>query len=614
MATIALRRSAFHLVGISVAVYLGAREIYSHDFSNSTDVFRGPFESPVGLRNTTILPPIESLDDSTSITSISDAPTFTTTEYITIVRTPEPEDRGLSTVRPIYGGQNGRNPYANNPLVQSLSHAVAPLFGNPTFIAVHGFLEKIWKHPVTKIIVDAINFVLGFFLFLWALLPEGVRDVLILLAHLSFFLTSFYSGVSYYLNWKLRGWVNPSTPDDSASPPSFPWWRRWRRSHWSGGSPGGGGGNPPSDDSKPGDAPTGPKPPTNTRSVETQTGDNITPAGTQTDGNTASAEPQTDDNSRSIGTQTTETRSTITARERECQNNLQRVQSELAEARINTAANEGTIARLEQSNKDLRLNHSDLRRQVDLLTARNNELGEQVSEMTEQDRKKNVDLSFNLTRVQTLQGQILRAAEAHSSEISGLQAERGAAPTDLGSAIASHQEEIKRLNESHEAEITQLTSTHDAVVQELESEVEKLKDTPRKAEDPDDAEERHKREIKDAIDRERAKARKELQDKTAQHQKRISELENKLEEERKQRERSATLSVPTPQAESAELSRLRQENQRLNSLLASKDSAERAAKEQRKLSAEAQENQTKALADCNNKVGALENTNAELVQ
>ncbi|KAH0286616.1 hypothetical protein M436DRAFT_83192 [Aureobasidium namibiae CBS 147.97] len=604
MATMALRHSALHVLAIGVSVYLGAREIYSHDFSNSTDVFRGPVESPVALRDTTILPSIESLDESTSITSTpydSDTPTFTTTEYITIIRTPEPEDRGLSTVRPIYGGQNGRNPYANNPLVQSLMHTVAPLFGNPTFMAVHGVLESIWSHPFTQVIVDAFKFVLGFFLYLWMLLPEPVRGLM----ELSFFTLSFYATVSHTVNDYLRRWLNPNTPDDPAASPSPP---------SSGGPPGGGGGNPPSDDSKPVDAPNGPKPPTNTASVGTQTDDNTTPAGSQANDNTTTSGTQTYDNNRSIGTQTIETRSTVTARERNCQNNLQRVQSELAEAILNIEANEQTIVRQDGAMKDLRENLTDLRRNVQLLTSRNEEAEKQVSDMTVAERKMRVDLAFYQVQAQRLEGQVREATRTHSSEINRLQAERDATPTDLGYAIASHQEEIKRLNEAHEAQINELASTHDATVQELRSEVEKLNDTLRKVEDPDHAEERHSREIKDAVDRERANASKELQDTTTQYQERISDLENQLEEERKQRERSATLAASPLEAESAELIDLREEIQRLESLLASKDSEESAAKEQKKLSDEAQEGQTKALADCNDRVKALENTNTELTQ
>jgi len=262
----------------------------------------------------------------------------------------------------------------------------------------------------------------------------------------------------------------------------------------------------------------------------------------------------------------------------------------------------------------LRENLTDLRRNVQLLTARNEEAERQVSVMTVAERQRDSQLFHAQGKVQRLEDRIREATRTHSSEINRLQAERDATPTDLGSAVASHQEEIKRLNEAHEAQISELASAHDATVQELRSEVEKLNDTLHNAGSSDQAEERHSREIKDAVDRERANASKDLQDTTAQHQKRISDLENQLEEERKQRERSATLSAPPSEAESAELIHLKKEIQRLESLLASKNSEETAAEEQKKLSDETQEGQTKALADCNDRVKALENTNTELKQ
>lgn len=570
-------RTLIHVLTIGGAVYYGAHEIYSHDFSNSTDVFRGPFESSVAHQpNIPILPPLEPLDDSTLITPISDPPTFTTTEYITIVRTPEPEDHGLSTVHVPYGSQNGRNPYANNPLVQSLMHAVAPVFGTRAFRAVHRVLEFIWDHPLTQAVIDAVNFVLGFFLFLWALLPEGVRGLIVLLAELSFFLVSYYAWLSSLLNDQVRRWLNASTPDDSESASG------------------------------------------DTRSFGTQTTDNTAPAGTQSSGNTAStgtetgdntasAGNQAGDNSRSIGTQTTETRSTIVARERDCQNNLQRVQSELARARITIADHESTIATQVQTQQDLRSNLTDVRRTVELLTERNGTLEDEVSDLTQSLRNRDILLSGEQRKVRNLEMQILKAKKTHSSEID-------AAPTGLDSAIASHQDEIKRLKEAHEAETNELASTHDANVQGLRSEVKGLKDALRKAEDRADAEERHRREIEAAIDEERANASKDLQAETAQYQKRISELEKELEEERKQRESSAALSASRNEAESAELSQLRQENQRLNSLLADRDAEESAAAEQQKISAEAQENQKNDLRDCNDRVAALESANTELTQ
>jgi chromosome segregation ATPase len=585
-------------MAIGGAVFMGAWEVYNHDFSNSTDVYRGPGKPSVTLPlNTSIAPSIESLEESTSVSSITEVPTFTTTEYITITQTPKNENNGPTSAPYIYGSMNGRNPYANNSYVQSMIHTIAPIYGNSFVKALVKIIQIVWNNFFIQHIVRLITSVISFGFYLWALLPGGLQGLVELLVGWS----TLFGALIWLWQWLFpRG--NTAPPADGSPPPS------------SDGRPGGDGGEPPSGVPGSTDASAGPKPSTNTTS-----------AGTQTTTNTTSTE-----------TQTVISNSTVSQAERDCQRTLQRVRNELEEARASTAANDQTIAHQEQRITDLQQGNTDLRQIVEGLRQSHAQDAKIIEELTElnieRGRQESGTITYLRDNVNTFRMQRDKTAELHADEIKDLQAERDTAVTDLESATESHQEEIKRLNEAHEAEVNEIKSSRDATIEKLQSEVDDLHRDVEKLEHANEglrnqntaydeeissnpgtpvstkaAEKRHKLELEEAIAKEKAKARNEVD----QLKKKVSQLEKEQQKEKsKKKKTDSSLFASPPEDESEQVRKFREENSRLTGLLFKKDATEK----QNKLSAEAQKEQETALADCNDKVQALENTNTELAK
>ena len=596
----ALRRAGWslaHAMAIGSAVFMGAWEVYNHDFSNSTDVYRGPDKPSVTLPfNTSIAPSIELVEESTSVSSITEVPTFTTTEYITITQTPENENNGPTSAPYIYGSMNGRNPYANNSYVQSLIHTIAPIYGNSFVKALVKVIQIIWNNFFIQHIVRLITSIISFGFYLWALLPGGLQGLVELLIGWS----TLFGGLIWLWQW-LFPRRNDEPPADGSPPPP------------SDGRPGGDGGEPPSGGPGSTDASAGPKPSTNTTS-----------AGTQTTTNTTSTE-----------TQTVISNSTVSQAERDCQSNLQRVRNELGEARATTAANDQTIAHQEQRIADLQQGNTDLRQINEGLRQSHAQDAKIIEELTElnieRGRQESGTITYLRDNVNTFRLQRDKTAEVHETEIKKLQAERDAAVAGLESAAESHQEEIKRLNEAHEAEVNEIKSSRDATIEKLQSDVDDLHRDVEKLEHANEAlrnqntafdeeissnpgtpastkaaEKRHKLELEEAIAKEKANARSEVD----QLKKKVSQLEKEQQKEKSKKKKDSGLFAPPPADESEQVRKLREENSRLTGLLFKKDAAEK----QNKLSAEAQKQQETALADCNDKVQALENTNTELAK
>jgi hypothetical protein len=596
----ALRRAGWslaHAMAIGSAVFMGAWEVYNHDFSNSTDVYRGPGKPSVTLPlNTSIAPSIELFEESTSVSSITEVPTFTTTEYITITQTPENENNGPTSAPYVYGSMNGRNPYANNSYVQSMIHTIAPIYGNSFVKALVKIIQIIWNNFFIQHIVRLITSIISFGFYLWALLPGGLQGLVELLIGWS----TLFGGLIWLWQWLFPRRNNEPSADGSPPPPSD-------------GRPGGDGGEPPSGGPGSTDASAGPKPSTNTTS-----------AGTQTATNTTSTE-----------TQTVISNSTVSAAERDCQRNLQRVRNELGEARATTAANDQTIAHQAQRIADLQQGNTDLRQSVadsEQRNARDAKIIEELTELNiERGRQESGTITYLRDNVNTFRLQRDKTAEVHAKEIEKLEAERDTAVAGLESATESHQEEIKRLNEAHEAETNEIKSSRDATIEKLQSDVDDLHRDVEKLEHANEAlqnqntafdeeissnpgtpastkaaEKRHKLELEEAIAKEKAKARSEVD----QLKKKVSQLEKEQQKEKSKKKTNSGLFAPPPADESEQVRKLREENSRLTGLLFKKDTAEK----QNKISAEAQKEQETALADCNDKVQALENTNTELAK
>jgi hypothetical protein len=462
-----LRRAGWTIVHAGIiggGLFYSAREMFSHDHSDSTDVYRRPVDSPVSQSLVTpIAPLIESIGELGSISAVNEAPPFSTPEYITITITHTPEDghHNPSPVPPARRDLNGHNPYANNPLIQAWARSITPIFDNSYFQALIRIIEFFWNHPFTQTIVRAINTLISFGCYIWLLLPGGLRDLVELICDWAY----LFAFIVWFLKWlfrKLSRRGDNTPPSDGSAPPPR-----------SDGSPGGENNNPPPGGPKPADAP-GPKPPTNTTSN-----------GTQTSASTQTSRPTGADKS----TQT---------------------------PRI-TAANNQDIAHQAQTIADLRQNLADLRQSNTDLQQRGADRLQQITGLV---RQQEIDASA-VRRLNAKAKQHDEDNKAVTSKINRLETERDAAVTDLESATKSHKEEIECLKEAHEAQVKEAKSTCDDNIQRLESEVaslhlwisklehangglqnennaldEEIKNTPSKTESPSHAGERHKREMK----------------------------------------------------------------------------------------------------------------------
>jgi hypothetical protein len=536
-----LRRGGWTIVHAGIiggGLFYSAREIFSHDHSDSTDVYRRPVESPFSQSlNTPIAPLIEPFEELSPVSPINEALPLTTPEYITITITPTPEDEDHdpSPVPPVRGNLNGHDPYADNPFIQAWARKIAPIFGNSYFQALVRIIEFFWNHRFTQVIVRAINALISFGFYLWLLLPGGLRDLVEMICDWAW-ISAFIVWLLKWLFRKFPGRGNNTPPSDGSAPPPPP---------PSGGPPGGDNNNPPPGGPKPADAPAGPKPPTNTTLNSTQT------RSTQTSASTQTSRPTEADKS----TQT---------------------------PRI-TAANDRDIAHQAQTITDLRQNLADLRQTNANLQQHSADQTQQINGLVRHQESQSSTIRYNRDQINKLKSQQVKDNEDVTNKINKLETECDAAVMDLESATKNHKEEIERQKKAHEAQIKKANSTCDDTIQRLESELaslhldisklehtngglqnennaldEEIKSTPSKAESPSHAEERHKREMEDAIARE-AHALKEadrLKKKVTRCESRIADLEKEKKEESAREKRAAGPFAPPPEGESAEVKSL----------------------------------------------------------
>jgi hypothetical protein len=202
-----LRRGGWTIIHAGIiggGLFYSAREIFSHDHSDSTDVYRRPVESPFSQSlNTPIAPLIEPFEELSPVSPINEALPLTTPEYVTITITPTPEDEDHdpSPVPPVRGNLNGHDPYADNPFIQAWARKIAPIFGNSYFQALVRTIEFFWNHRFTQVIVRAINALISFGFYLWLLLPGGLRDLMELICD--------WAWISAFIVWLLKWLLLP---------------------------------------------------------------------------------------------------------------------------------------------------------------------------------------------------------------------------------------------------------------------------------------------------------------------------------------------------------------------------------------------------------------------
>ncbi|KAH0364444.1 hypothetical protein KCU65_g6837, partial [Aureobasidium melanogenum] len=554
-----------HVSYIAGGIWFGARELALHNIADS-DVYKGPTESPVASPlSPPVNPSVEPLQQLTPISTIFDAPsvTTTTTEYITVTR------NNGSTPVPIFHGLSSRNPYANNSFVLGAIPHVVPFFESSFGQTLTHILSLISSHHVTKAVFQATASLIGFLLYLWSILPGGKQGLNTLALALFFYALQFayfWDPLARWFSRFFRRRDNKSPPSDDSAPSPPP-------SPPSSGHPGG-----DDNDSPPGS----PQPPKDTSSTGTQT----TPANTQ------SAE--------------TQTAGLVTEGERNCLNEVARLKGQLSSLRDELA----------QANADIGTR--------DIIIADRNITIDQY----ENERKSNV--------------------QDHRREMDRLQAQIYAA----ASSSEGESDEIKRLREAHEAQIRDLQTNHGSTVQNLESEVQSLQteidhlrhnneclqneknalsqqseSSSGMAENANSAEERQRleRQVRDLqeevrsheqqqrehaleVDRAVAQACSQTLTDLDLIKRRFNQSQEEAAGLKKQlRKAQGLFAPPTP-----EVVELRNENATLKEALSKKEAEDAAAEEQKKLLVEAQNEREKAIADCNNKVEALESTNAGL--
>lgn len=558
------KTALLHVAYIAGAIWIGAHELALHNITDS-DVYKGPTESLIAYPlNPPVVPSIESIQQSTSTSSIFDAPTFTTTEYVTVTR-----DDGPTPVPHIHRELSSRNPYANSTFVLGAIPYFVPFFESSYGQTLIHTLSWFSSHPVTKAVYQATASLISFLLYLWSILPGGKQGLNTLALALFLYALQFAYFWDPLARWfsslfRRRRNGSPSSHNSDPSPPPSP---------PSGGRPGKDDDESPSND---------PKPPKNTSSAGTQT----------TAHNTKSAQTQTTPHkTKSAQTQTTDL---VTEGEQTCLNKLARLRGELAQANARVKAREQIIQgfknKVSRLDKELLENNKTAK----LLRA-------QIGDVREERE----------STVQNLQ-----------REINRLQAQIDAARSDR----QEESDKIKRLKEAHEVQIKELQRNHNKSldqqgesssgkaenansaeerqrlehqIRDLQGEAQSLREILRQQQD------KHTLEVDGAVARGYSQALGELEmtkSRLRQSEETNADLQKKLKRSQ------GIFAPPTPQ-----VTALRNENEVLrNELAAVKEALSK--KEAKEAAAEAQNNQEQALQDCNNKVEALESTNTGLVQ
>ncbi|KAH0345651.1 hypothetical protein KCU81_g4314, partial [Aureobasidium melanogenum] len=403
-----------HVSYIAGAIWIGAHELALHNITDS-DVYKGPIESPVAYPlDAPVVPSVEPLQQFTSISTIFDAPTITTTmtEYITVTR-----DNGPTPV-PTFHELSSRNPYANNSFVLGAIPYVVPFFKSSYGQALTHILSSLSTHPVTKAIYQATASLLSFLLYLWSILPGGKQGLNTLVLALFLYALQFAYVWNPLARWfsrffRRRGNKSPPSHDSGPSPPPSP---------PSSGRPGG-----DDNDSRP----ASPKSPKETSSTGTQT----------TPGSTQSAETQTTD--------------LVTEGERSCLNEVARLQAQLEILRKEVA----------QSNADIGTR--------DIIIADRNITIDQYKNEREsdaQDHRREIDrlqaqINAAASSSEAESDEIKRFKEAHEAQIRTLQTNHDSTVQNLESEVQRLQTENDDLRHNNE----RLQNEKSALSQQSES-------------------------------------------------------------------------------------------------------------------------------------------------
>ncbi|KAG9517409.1 hypothetical protein KCV07_g6204, partial [Aureobasidium melanogenum] len=584
-----------HVAYIAGAIWIGAHELALHNITDS-DVYKGPTESPVAYPlNPPVVPSVEPLQPSTSTPTIFDASTVTTTEYITVTRDNDP-----TPLPYIHRGLSSRNPYANSSFVLGAIPYVVPFFKSSYGQAFTHILSSISSHPVTKAICQATASLISFLLYLWSILPGGKQGLNTLALALLLYALQFAYFWDPLARWfsRLFRRRNNKSPPSRGSGPSPP------LSPPSSGRPGG-----DDNDSPPGS----PKPLKDTSSAGAQT----TPRDT-----------------RSIETQTT---GLVTEGERNCLNKVARLQGQLTRLQ-NELAQVKARAEITISDRDKTIE----------------EYEDNVSTLQNQRTQDGHTLRYRQAQIRQLRDERESIAENHGTEIDRLQAQIDAAASN----VETENDEIKRLKEAHEAQVKELQTNHDTTVQNLESEAQRLQtendglrynnerlqnennalnqqseSSSGTADNASSIEERQRFEgqIRDLqedvqsltaalqrqqkehaleVDRAVARACSQAWTDLEMTKRRLEQSHETVSGLQRQLKKAQGLfAPPTPQVVA-----LRNEVAALKEALSQKEAEDAAVGEQKKPSVEAQNEQERALADCNSKVEALQSTNTALTQ
>ncbi|KAH0403600.1 hypothetical protein KCU89_g1971, partial [Aureobasidium melanogenum] len=589
------KTALLHVAYIAGAIWIGAHELALHNITDS-DVYKGPTESPVAYPlNPPVVPSVEPLQPSTSTPTIFDASTVTTTEYITVTRDNDP-----TPLPYIHRGLSSRNPYANSSFVLGAIPYVVPFFKSSYGQAFTHILSSISSHPVTKAICQATASLISFLLYLWSILPggkQGLNTLALALFLYALQFAYFWDPLARWFSRLFRRRNNKSPPSRGSGPSPPP-------SPPSSGRPGGDDNGSPSGS---------PKPPKDTSSAGAQT----TPRDT-----------------RSTETQTT---GLVTKGEQNCLNEVARLQGELASLQDELA----------QAKARAEITISDRDKTI-------KEYEDTVSTLQNQRTTDGQELRYRNFQNRKLRDERESIAENHRTEIDRLQAQIDAAASN----VETESDKIKRLEEAHEAQVRELQTNHDTTVQNLESEAQRLQtendglrynnerlqnennalsqqseSSSGTADNANSIEERQRFEgqirdlqeevqsLKAALQRQQAEHALEVDRAVAREcsqawtdlemtKRRLEQSHETVSGLQKQLKKAQGLfAPPTPQVIA-----LRNEVAALKEALSQKEAEDAAVGEQKKLSAEAQNEQERALADCNSKVEALKSTNTELTQ
>ncbi|KAG9647452.1 hypothetical protein KCU64_g10147, partial [Aureobasidium melanogenum] len=567
------KTALLHVAYIAGAIWIGAHELALHNITDS-DVYKGPTESPVAYPlNPPVVPSVEPLQQSTSIPTIFDAPTVTTTEYITVTRDDDP-----TPLPYIHRGLSSRNPYANSSFVLGAIPYVVPFFKSSYGQALAHILSSFSNHPATKAIYQATASLISFLLYLWSVLPggkQGLNTLALALFLYALQFAYFWDPLARWLSRFFRRRDNKSPPSHGSGPSPPP-------SPPSSGRPGG-----DDNDSPPGS----PKPPKDTSSAGAQT----TPL------NTRSAEAQTT--------------GFVTEGERNCLNEVARLQSELAslqdelaQANVRTETQDDTISDRDETIKE----YEDI-----------------VSTLQNQRTQDGHDLRYRNAQIRKLRDERESIAQNHRIEIDRLQAQIKELQTNHDTTIQNLESEAQSLqteNDGLRYNNERLQNENNALSQQSES-------SSGPADNANSAEGRQRsgRQIRD-LQEEVQSLRETLEQQQAEHalevdravaracsqawtdlemtKRRLKQSHETVAGLQKQLKKAQGLfTPPTPQVVA-----LTNEVAALKQALSQKEAEDAAAGEQKKLSVEAQDKLEKALADCNSKVEALGSTNAGLIQ